>query len=100
MLRNYKEACWYRSEPDSSDKYLSGPSRFRILSLTFDPGSKVSEKALQVDLLVLAQLEVMQSEGGAKFKAFYGGLSARVYRRLEAAPRPVAVDAGAKLTLN
>ena len=53
------------------------------------------EEALQVDLLVTAQLEIMQREGGAKLKAFHGGHSARVYRRLEAATRLVAVDAGA-----
>ena len=50
---------------DLFDKQLSGTANFRVRDLTLDPGSKVSKEASYVDLLVLAQLEVVQSEGGA-----------------------------------
>jgi hypothetical protein len=52
----------------------------------------VSKEPSYVDLLVLTQLEVMQSEGGAKLKAFHTSLSAPLYRRLEAASCLVAID--------
>jgi len=51
--------------PVWSHKKLSGTAHFCILGLTLDPGSKVSKESSYVDLLVLAQLEVVQSEGGA-----------------------------------
>ena len=54
-----------KSKPDLFDKKLSGTANFRVRDLTLDPGSKVSKEASYVDLLVLAQLEVVQSEGGA-----------------------------------
>jgi hypothetical protein len=84
-----------KGKPDLFDKQLSGTANFRVRDLTLDPRSKVSEKSFQVDLLVLAQLEVVQSEGGAKLKAFHSSFSARVYRRLKAASCLIAVDGSA-----
>ena len=84
-----------KGKPDLFDKQLSGTANFRVRDLTLDPRSKVSEKTFQVDLLVLAQLEVVQSEGGAKLKAFHSSFSARVYRRLKAASCLIAVDGSA-----
>ena len=54
-----------KGKPDLFDKQLSGTANFRVRDLTLDPGSKVSKEASYVDLLVVAQLEVVQSEGGA-----------------------------------
>jgi len=82
-------------KPDLFGKQLSGTANFRVRDLTLDPRSKVSEKTFQVDLLVLAQLEVVQSEGGAKLGAFHSSFSARVYRRLKAASCLIAVDGSA-----
>lgn len=66
---NYQHRVSMRSsekgKPDLFDKQLSGTANFRVRDLTLDPGSKVSKEASYVDLLVLAQLEVVQSEGGA-----------------------------------
>ena len=66
---NYQHRVSMRSsekgKPDLFDKQLSGTANFRVRDLTHDPRSKVSEKTFQVDVLVLAQLEVVQSEGGA-----------------------------------
>jgi hypothetical protein len=84
-----------KGKPDLFDKQLSGTANFRVRDLTLDPRSKVSEKTFQVDLLVLAQLEVVQSEGGAKLKAFHSSFSARVYRRLKAASCLIAIDVSA-----
>src|SRR5262245_3766898 len=39
----------------------------------------------------------MQSEGGAKLEAFHRCFSARIYRRLKAASRLVAIDGSAQL---
>src|SRR5262245_11081497 len=78
-----------------SHKKLSGTAHFCVLDLTLDPRSKVSEEASYVDFLVLAQLEVVQIEGGAKLKAFHKSFSAHVYRRLEAASRLIAVAVSA-----
>src|SRR6476659_623831 len=51
--------------PVWSHKKLSGTANFGVRDLTLDPRSKVSKEASYVDLLVLAQLEVVQREGGA-----------------------------------
>jgi hypothetical protein len=53
-----------KGKPDLLDKQLSGTAHFCVLGLTLDPALKVPEEDSYVDLLVLAQLEVMQSEGG------------------------------------
>jgi hypothetical protein len=50
--------------PVWSHKKLSSTAHFCVLGLTLDPALKVPEEDSYVDLLVLAQLEVMQSEGG------------------------------------
>jgi hypothetical protein len=54
-----------KGKPDLFDKQLSGTANLRFRDLTLDPGSKVSKESSYVDLLVLAQLEVVHSEGGA-----------------------------------
>jgi small multidrug resistance pump len=82
-------------EPDLFDKQVSGTAHFSVLGLILDPALKVPEEDPRVDLLVLAQLDVMQSEGGAKLEAFHISLSAHVYRRLKAASCLIAVDGGA-----
>src|SRR5262245_15353995 len=87
--------CANSRHPVWSNKKLSGTANFPVLGLTLDPRSKVPEEDSRVDLLVLAQLEVMQSEGGAKLKAFHRSFSAHVYRRLKAASRLVAIDGSA-----
>ena len=78
-----------KGKPDLFDKQLSGTANLRFRNLALDPGSKVSKESSYVDLLVVAQLEVVQSEGSW---LFHGSFSARVYRRLKAASCLIAVD--------